>query len=107
MNSNYVKFEVYVPLTHVQQVKEAISSAGAGRLGEYDSCIWQTIGTGQFRPLDGSKPFIGEKNKIEQVEEAKLECIVESKLIKNVISAMRSAHPYEVPAFQYWPVFIE
>ena len=103
----FFRFEVYVPTTHVEQVKKAISDAGAGKLGNYDSCMWMTKGTGQFRPLEGSDPYIGKQNVVEQVEEYKIECIVASENIKSVIQAMKQAHPYEVPSFQYWPCFID
>jgi hypothetical protein len=104
---SYVFLVVYVPLTHSDAVKEALATAGAGRLGNYDSCMWQTLGTGQFRPLDGSKPFIGQQGVVEKVEEIKIECIVASSIIKEVIAAMRKAHPYEFPAYSYHAVEIE
>ena len=105
--SEYVKLEVYVPVTHAQAVKEAMAAAGAGRLGAYDSCMWSTLGKGQFRPLAGSSPFLGQEGQVEEVEEVKIECIVEKPLIKQVITALKASHPYEVPALQYWPVFLE
>lgn len=107
ISMHFMKFEVYVPLTHVDAVKDAICKAGAGKYGNYDSCLWQTEGVGQFRPLEGSNPYLGTTNKVETTKEAKIECIVEESLIKNVIAEMKKAHPYEVPAFNYWPVFIE
>lgn len=105
--SGYVRFEVYVPATHSNEVKAAICEAGAGKLGNYDSCVWETSGTGQFRPLAGSNPYLGSPNEIERVEEVKLECICEQSKIKDVIAAMKKAHPYETAAFSYWPVFLE
>jgi len=105
--SEYVKLEVYVPVTHAQAVKAAMAATGAGRLGAYDSCMWSTPGTGQFRPLAGSSPFLGHEGQVEEVEEVKIECIVEKPLIKQVITALKASHPYEVPALQYWPVFLE
>lgn len=101
------RFETYVPLTHVDVVKEAIAAAGAGKYGDYDSCMWCTKGIGQFRPLDNSNPFIGKHGELELVEEMKIECIVNSNCIKDVIEALRKAHPYETPAYQYWEVKIE
>ncbi|MEH6542063.1 MAG: hypothetical protein V7748_18580, partial [Halopseudomonas sp.] len=47
----------FVPASHVEQVKQAVFAAGAGRLGNYDSCSWQVLGQGQFRPLSGSEPY--------------------------------------------------
>lgn len=99
------KFEVYVPTEYCDTVKDAMFTAGAGKLGSYDKCSWQTTpGVGQFRPLDGSNPFIGSRNKTEKVEEIKIEMICPEESIKDVISAINSNHPYETPAFQYWEV---
>jgi len=75
-------------------------TAGAGKIGEYENCCWQTLGTGQFKPLAESNPFIGTAGgDIEAVEEYKVEMLCEQALIKQVIAAMRQAHPYEEPAF--------
>ena len=98
------KIEFYVPETHLDKVKNAVFSAGAGKIGNYDCCSWQTFGTGQFRPLDGSKPFIGEKGKTETVQEYKVELVCDSKYINNVIEALKKSHPYETPAYQYWEI---
>jgi len=94
----------YVPMTHADPVKEAIFAAGAGRMGNYDKCAWQTLGTGQFRPLEGSQAFIGEVGTVEQVEEAKVETVCSAECLAAVIAALIAAHPYETPAFDYWPV---
>jgi len=53
----FYKLEVYVPLTHAEELKTALFDAGAGRIGNYDCCCWQSVGTGQFRPLAGSNAF--------------------------------------------------
>lgn len=98
------KLEIYVPETHAEAVKKAIFDAGAGQIGNYDSCCWQTSGVGQFRPLAGSNPFLGTAGVAEKVDEIKLELICRSDLISTVIGALKQAHPYETPAFQYWPI---
>ena len=89
----------YVPVEHAEFVKDAMFSAGAGRIGAYDRCCWQTLGQGQFRPLVGSKPFLGERGKIETVSELKVEMVCERECLNLVVAAMRQAHPYETPAF--------
>ncbi len=90
---------VFVPSSHIEQVKAAMFEAGAGRLGHYDKCSWQTLGQGQFRPLDGSQPFIGEQNQVETVNEYRLEMICEKEYLQHVVSAIKTSHPYETPAF--------
>ncbi len=104
MSENFVKLEVYVLASHVEDLKAALFAAGAGKIGNYDCCCWQDAGTGQFRPLEGSNAFIGERGKVEKVEEIKLELICPEDKIKEIIAALKKAHPYETPAFQYWAV---
>ena len=99
-----IKLEFYVTENYAEKVKDALFDAGAGRIGNYDRCSWETTGTGQFRPLEGSRPHIGEQNKTEQVKELKIEMVCSEDLIEKVISALKSAHPYETPAYQYWKV---
>jgi len=96
------KLCVYVPENSVKKVKQALFDAGAGRIGNYDSCCWQTAGTGQFRPLENSKPSIGTLNEIEHVPEIKIELVCANDLIKQAIQALRDSHPYEEPAFDAW-----
>jgi hypothetical protein len=96
------KICAYVPENSVETVKQALFDAGAGRIGNYDSCCWQTQGTGQFRPLENSNPAIGSHNEIEQVSEIKIELVCEDDLVKGAILAMRDSHPYEEPAFDVW-----
>lgn len=98
------KICVYVPDKHVETVKQALFDAGAGRIGNYDSCCWQTDGIGQFRPLPGSNPAIGSQNVVEQVPEVKLELVCEDDLVEAAVLAMRESHPYEEPAFDVWPL---
>lgn len=90
---------VYVPETHVEEVKTAMFAVGAGRIGNYDCCAWQTLGEGQYRPREGAEPFIGELDRIERVSEFRVEMICEDAVLADVVAAMRQAHPYEEPAF--------
>ncbi len=103
----HYKLCFFVPETHVEQVKDAVFGAGAGRLGLYDRCSWQVMGTGQFRPLPGSRPFIGEAGTVEQVLECRVEMICSASHIHAAVKALVDAHPYETPAFEYWPVIVE
>jgi structural hemagglutinin/hemolysin toxin protein RtxA len=95
---------IHVPETHLEQVKNAIFKAGAGQLGQYSHCSWQTLGKGQFMPLAGSSPYIGELNTIEIVSEYKVETVCSDECITAVIQALKEAHPYETPSYQLWPL---
>ena len=96
------KFCFYVPESHLNEVKAAVFAAGAGRIGQYDNCCWQTLGQGQFRALAGSNPFVGQQERLEQVAEWKVELVVPAELIHDSVKAMKKAHPYETPAFDVW-----
>ncbi len=96
------KLAVYVPNTHIDKVKEAIGKAGAGNIGNYSHCTFSSQGVGSFKPLEGSKPYIGDINEIENVEETKLETVVNQKVLGGVISSMMKAHPYEEVAYDLY-----
>lgn len=96
------KLAFFVPPSHVEVVKAAVFAAGGGRIGDYDCCAWQVLGQGQFRPLDGSQPFIGQNGVLEQVEEWRVELVVTDELIQSVVSALKLSHPYETPAYEVW-----
>jgi hypothetical protein len=95
---------VYVPEDYCQSVKAAMFAAGAGKLGAYDSCAWQVLGEGQFRPLKGSKPFIGHESQTEKVREFKVEMLCSEQCLPATLKALKDSHPYETPAFSFYPV---
>ena len=101
------KLTVYIPETHLEQLKAAIFEAGAGRYAAYDRCCWQVLGQGQFRPLDGSNPAIGKHGEVERVAEYRVEAICEDECIPSIIAAIRASHPYEEPAFDFTPVKLQ
>lgn len=92
----------YVPESHLEPVKKAVFSAGGGRIGAYDSCCWQSLGQGQFRPLAEADPFIGQAGRVEHVSEWKVEMVVSDELIHDAVRALKQAHPYETPAYEVW-----
>ena len=92
----------FVPDSHVESVKQAVFATGAGRIGDYEQCCWQVLGQGQFRPLQGSRPFIGRQDALEQVQEWKVELVVADELIGDAIAALKQAHPYQTPAYEAW-----
>lgn len=95
------KLTVYIPEIQLESVKQALFDAGAGRYAAYDHCCWQVLGTGQFRPLEGSSPAIGAVGSVTHVPEYRVEMICEDTLVGAVTAALRAAHPYEEPAFDF------
>jgi len=98
------KVAVFVPKTHVQAVMDALSLKGAGHIGNYSHCTFQTPGQGTFKPLEGSNPFIGQANNLTTVDEVKIETIVEQSKYEQAIEAMIHAHPYEEVAYDVYPL---
>jgi len=96
------KLVVFVPMSHVEQVKSAIGDAGAGWIGNYSHCSFGAPGVGSFKPLEGSNPHIGDVGKIEEVEEMRLETIVSEKLLRKVLKAVIASHPYEEVAYDIY-----
>ncbi|MCS5696157.1 Nif3-like dinuclear metal center hexameric protein [Desulfofundulus thermocisternus] len=100
----YLKLVVFVPLEHVDAVRSAIGAAGAGWIGNYSDCTFGVEGTGTFRPLEGTNPYIGRQGRLEQVREVRLETIVPQRLVERVVRAMLEAHPYEEVAYDLYPL---
>ena len=94
----------FVPESHLEPVKSALFALGAGKIGHYDCCAWQVAGQGQFRALEGSVPFIGQHGVVASVDEYRVEMMVSDELIASVVETLVEVHPYEVPAYEYWPV---
>lgn len=90
---------VRVPGDHVGVVKQAVFAAGAGAIGDYDSCAFETDGRGQFRPGADAEPFLGERGQVEEVAEVRVEFVAEPRLRRAVHAALMQAHPYEEPSF--------
>ncbi len=93
------RLSFYVPGDGLEGVKTALFAVGAGHIGNYDQCCWQTRGQGQFRPLPGSEAVIGELGQLTQLEEWKVEMVCEGKNLKRILAALKAAHPYEEVAY--------
>lgn len=93
------KLVFYVPATHIEPVKAAVFSAGAGTIGNYDHCCWQVLGQGQFRPLEGSAPYLGQQGQVEKVDEYRVELVCDHNKIQQAVAALKASHPYEEPAY--------
>ena len=93
------KINFFVPENAAEVVKAAMFAVGAGKIGNYEQCSFETFGTGQFKPLLGAKPFIGTIGEVLKVKELKVEIVCDDHCLKNVILAMKAYHPYEMPAY--------
>ena len=93
------KLGFYVPEQALEKVKSALFEVGAGHSGNYDLCCWQTLGKSQFRPLPRSQPTLGKEEKLSILDEYRVEMICEDHVISDVVKILKSAHPYENPAW--------
>lgn len=102
-----VKIFVTIPVEDVEKVRTAVCEAGAGIIGNYSFCTSSVKSIGTFKPNEKAHPHIGSKNKLEFVEEEKLEFVCDVEKVKFVIGRLREAHPYEEPAIDIVPLFDE
>ncbi|AGB24221.1 dinuclear metal center protein, YbgI/SA1388 family [Mycobacterium sp. JS623] len=93
------KWVVFVPADAADAVRQAMFAAGAGHIGDYSHCSWSVPGTGQFLPTEGASPTIGTVGSVERVPEDRVEVVAPSRQRAHVLAALRTAHPYEEPAF--------
>jgi hypothetical protein len=98
------KLVVFVPEAALDEVRDALFAAGAGRIGGYERCSWYTAGTGTFMGGETTDPTIGERGREERVPELRLETVFPVERQGDVVAALRSAHPYEEPAYDIYEV---
>jgi dinuclear metal center YbgI/SA1388 family protein len=98
------KLVTYVPESHHEKVRESLFEAGAGNIGNYDSCSFNISGTGTFRGNENSTPFIGEKGKLSNEKETRVEVIFEAVNERRILKNLLANHPYEEVAFDVYPL---
>ena len=96
------KVIVTVPENEADKLREAIGSAGGGKVGNYTHCSFSVKGTGRFLPVDGAKPAIGQVGQPEEVAEERIEITCDSENVKAVVAAIRETHSYEEPAIDVY-----
>lgn len=99
MEPKWYKLAVMVPAGDADSVRMAMFDAGAGSLGDYDCCSYNTVGEGTFRALPGAHPHVGEIGDIHTEPETKVEVLVRHDLARKVVRTMLDVHPYECPAY--------
>ena len=104
---NRVKIEVSMPSENIEEVRNEICKEGAGIIGNYSYCSMSLKCVGTFKPNSDANPYIGENNKMEFLEEEKLEVVCDVDKVKKVITKLREVHPYEEPAINIIPLLDE
>jgi dinuclear metal center YbgI/SA1388 family protein len=102
--SDHKKLVVFVPPEQAEGVFGVIAEGGGGRIGNYSHCSFRVAGTGTYRPETGATPYIGEVGRVEKANEIRLEALVPSKKVTEIISRIKKVHPYEEMAYDIYPL---
>lgn len=99
-----VKIVTFVPTDQAEEVRQALGSAGAGKIGQYSFCSFSVVGHGRFVPSNRAKPYIGESGVRVSVEEERIEVVCDKADAKTVIESIKSVHPYEEVPYDIYPL---
>lgn len=102
--SDYIKLEIFIPESHFPQLQKALQDVDAGHIGNYDSCLSYSPVIGTWRPLKGTRPFIGEEGKVSCEPELKVEVTIKAENLRDTIMAIKAVHPYEEPVINAIPL---
>lgn len=94
------KLNYFVPTEAKEKTKQALFDIGVGKIGDYECCAWESLGYGQFKPVGDANPAVGEVDRLEVLEEHKVELICSDDLIKRAVETLKDAHPYEEVAYE-------
>ena len=104
MDFKELKLEIFIPESHLPALRSALQSVGAGRLGNYDSCLAYSRVTGSWRPLRGSRPYLGTEGEVSETEEIKVEVNIHAGDLERTLNAIYEVHPYEEPLVNVIPI---
>lgn len=107
MNFTRVKITVFSPLKNADDIREAVGQAGGGVIGDYTFCSFSAKGQGRFKPSADADPYIGQPGRLEIVDEERIEITCSRNEATKILDAIKSAHPYEEPAYDIIPLIDE
>ena len=99
-----LKLVTFVPQLHSYRVRQAMFEAGAGQIGNYDNCSFNSEGIGTFKANENATPFVGAIDEIHSEPETKIEVVLPEYLKFKVLEALLKSHPYEEPAYDLIPL---
>lgn len=105
MEVSHCKLEIYIPASHFRLLQQALQEAGAGHLGNYDSCLAYSPVTGTWRTLAGAQPYHGREGEVSEAPELKVEVVVEMDNLDRTMVAIHDVHPYEQPLINVIPLW--
>lgn len=98
------KLVTFIPVENADSVREAVFNAGAGNIGNYDSCGFVAEGMGSFRGNENANPFVGKKGEIHAEKEVRFETVFQGYMQGRIIQALLKSHPYEEVAYDIYPL---
>ena len=101
----FCKLEIYIPETHLPVLQEALRTVDAGHIGCYDCCLSYARVTSCWRPLEGSRPYSGEENRLSTQAELKVKVTCRRESLDATLLAIKNVHPYEVPVINVIPLY--
>lgn len=105
MEFTHCKLEIFLPASHLEAVRQALQETDAGHIGSYDSCLSYSEVTSCWRPLEGTRPYLGSVGELCTQPELKVEVTCRTERVEAVIEAVRRVHPYEEPVIQAIPLY--
>ncbi len=99
-----VKLVVFVPEKEADKVRRALGEAGAGKIGNYTFCSYSLKGVGRFKPSKDAAPHIGSADKLEEVNEERIEVACEKGKVKDIVKVIKEVHPYEETVIDIYPM---
>ncbi len=100
----YCKLEIFIPETHMEELKNALYGADAGHIGKYDRCLSYSKVMSTWRPVEGTNPYIGTVGKLSEEEELKVEVTVKAERLQEIVLKIKEVHPYEEPVINIIPL---
>lgn len=104
MTFDYCKLEIFIPESHLNSLREVLIQCDAGHIGNYDACMSYSHVIGTWRPLKGTKPYIGTEGTISEEPEIKAEVTCKVSVLDEVIESVKRIHPYEEPVINVIPL---
>ena len=101
----YCKLEIFIPETHLEPLRQAQVAVEAGHIGNYDGCLSYSYVTGCWRPLEGTKPYIGGEGEFGSEPELKVEVTCRTERVEETLTAVKAVHPYEEPVINVIPLY--
>lgn len=102
---SYCKLEIFVPESHLEAVRGALQSVDAGHIGGYDCCLSYSPVTSCWRPLAGTRPYLGQIGEVCTAREIKVEATCPADTADLAVAAVKAVHPYEEPVINVIPLF--